>query len=211
MKHLLIIAAAMAAAVSFADEPSKEKPEGRRQFRREGAMRRFQNAGNGGFAQREINGAWLLKSLTNKENLRELNVDEEKIEALTGKCEELLKKSAAIESQIRQLSRKQAADMRKFVNGELENADELLKQVDDIALLRADQGRLSIESILFLRSNLSKEQLSSVMKMLNKRGMERRRFRGVERPGEDGRHPRGNRDRGARTFESQSSRKSAEG
>lgn len=210
MKHLLIILTALVATNLFADEAASQKPEARRQFRREGAMRRFDN-GNMGAFRPEINGTWLLKSLTNKEKLLELNVDEEKIDALIKKCEELMKKNAEIESQIRQISRKQVADMRKFVNGEIDNAEELLKQVDDIALLRADQGRLSIESILFLRSNLSKEQLSSVMKMLNRRGMERRRMGGGNRPG-DGFNSRfrANRDKGGPSPEAASSRKPVE-
>ena len=58
-----------------------------------------------------------------------------------------------------------------------------MDKIDEVAKLRAEQGRLSVRAIVVLRDNLSPEQLEKAREFILARGRERGRMRQGMGPG----------------------------
>jgi hypothetical protein len=191
MKKLLVAAVlAVSAGVIIADEAKTSQSErGHRPRQQRRSMEGRQVLG-----QAAHNGSMILMALSNPELVDELKLDEETLAKLKEKSKELLEKRFKIEEKIRELSLKQVKLMKQLVDGELQDTKELNEQIDEIALLRADQGRLAIESIVWARQHFSKEQIDAATEFMKKKGGAMFRNRNGDRGGRFGRMR--NRDEG---------------
>ena len=99
-------------------------------------------------------------------------------EKIAGKAAELKAKGDELGKKIRELSHEQAMMMGEFIKNRSADAAPLLAKIDEIAKLRAEQGKLAVQSILALRENLTDEQIESVKKFIFERGRDRMNRRG---------------------------------
>lgn len=166
-KPMLIVASALAAVCAFAQESDKpvRAPEGRPPKRQLQGLP--PNAG-----------MWIPKMLSNKEVLARIGVADEAVaEKIAAELSAFEARGGEIERRIRDLSREQA----KLFRGLIEDKDADPKPVTDligqIAELRAEQGRISVEAMIALRDNLTKEQMEKAFELVRNRGAERRRER----------------------------------
>jgi len=183
MKKLTLLAAALSATALLAqDAPGPRAPREAREPR----------------PQRQAlmpnSGIWVAKMLSNPKALDEIGVTGEGERGkISKKLAELNAKGAEIERQIRELSLEQAELFKKVLSDKSADGAPLLEKVGEIASLRAEQGRLSVSAILFLRDTLTQDQLEKAVKLIDERGRERGRLRSPS-PFDGERKPRDHKD-----------------
>lgn len=194
MKKLTIMTVAvLAAACVFAQEEPRPEPE-MEHMPKMGERRGGPRGERHGGPKEELRGGpmgagpWVAQMLAGGDNLEKIGVTDEALrESLRNDLAALKEKSDAIEKQIREVSREQAKLMRELMKDRSRSADEVLAKIDEVSKLRAEQGRLAVQSIVLLRDKLSAEQLQAAHKLIMERGRARGRMR-MEEHGEKGRH-----------------------
>ena len=192
MKKLaVIIVAALATACVVAQDRPNRGPHGR--------------GGDGGRPHPAMGpnaGMWVPRMFSSKAALEKIGVTDE---ALRMRILEGLRRHKEqgdeIEQKIREISREQAESMRNLLQDKEADPKAVMDKIDEVAKLRAKQGRLSVKSILVLRDNLTPEQLEKARELLRERGRERGSMRrgGRDHDGESPeRGARGERPRGER-------------
>ena len=149
--------------------------------------------------------AWVAHVLSSRENLSKIGVTDAAVcDKLIGELATIKEKSDALEKQVRVISREQAQLMRELMDDKSKDAKPVLDKIDEVAKLRAEQGRLAVKAIIVARDNLSEEQLKQARTLIRERGFQRGRMRRGEggRP-EGGRHgQKGKRSKKSATSES---------
>ena len=134
-------------------------------------------------------GPWVAQLLCNSENLDKIGVTDEALRGkLTLELQPIKDKGNVLEKQIREISREQAQLMRELFAEKGRDAKPVLDKIDEVARLRAEQGRLAVKAILVARDNLSPEQLKKAQELIREGGHQRGRMRRGEfgRPGAGG-------------------------
>ncbi len=197
MKKILVLTAAVLATVGVMAQDAP-KPEGGAAPHRAGGHPPF---GPGAMMQN----AWVARVLSSRENLAKIGVTDAAVcDKLIGELTAIREKSDALEKQVRGISREQAQLMRDLMEDKSKDAKPVLDKIDEVAKLRAEQGRLAVKAILLARDNLSEEQLKQARSLIREGGLQRGRMRRGEggRP-EGGRHgPNGKRARKSQQPES---------
>ena len=137
-------------------------------------------------------GPWVAHMLSLEDNLEKIGVEnKEQCEKLRSQLKALKKRSSEIEKKVREVSREQAKMMRTFMQNKSCNAEDIYAKIDELAKLRSEQGRISVESMALLRDNLTPEQLKAAQRLI----MRGARYRGGREGGPGGeRFRRGGRD-----------------
>ena len=126
-----------------------------------------------------MEGPWVLKMFADPEKLEKAGVTDAAVrEKLVATVTELKTKGEEIQKKVRELSREQAMLMGELMKNRGADASQVLSKIDEIAQLRAEQGKLSVQSILAVRDNLTDEQIAAVKKLLFERGRDRMNRRG---------------------------------
>lgn len=136
-------------------------------------------------------GAWVPRMLSSKANLEKIGVTDEALRTkLLGELKPLKEQGDQLEQKVREISREQAQLMRGLLNDKGSDPKAVMDKIDEVAKLRAEQGRLSVKAMLVLRDNLSPEQLAKAREYILERGRERGRMRrGGMGPGGERRGP----------------------
>ena len=134
-------------------------------------------------------GAWVPRMLASKASLEKIGVTDEALRTkLLAEFKPLKEQGDVLEQRIRDISREQAHLMRGLLQDKGSDPKAVVEKIDEVAKLRAEQGRLSVRALLLLRDNLSPEQLVKAREFILERGRERGRMRrggmgpGGERP-----------------------------
>ncbi|MBR0057451.1 MAG: hypothetical protein IJP66_09000 [Kiritimatiellae bacterium] len=190
-KSTVMMAAAIVSACAMAQDNGAGQPgkPGRAE-----APRRHQ----AGAAMMPSAGMWVPKMLSSKETLAKIGVtDEAEAERLAAAFGDFESQGLELEAKIREISREQAGLFGELLRGKEADPESVMGKIDEIAELRAKQGRLSVQSIIFLRDSLTQEQIDKALALVRERGRERNHMRleppqGARRPmPRDGRGPRG--------------------
>ena len=185
----MFIAVALAAACVLAQEgPRRGKGGGRRARGERPPAGERPHAG----PMMHAPGAWVPRMLSTKENLAKIDVTDEALCAkLLGEFKPMKEKGDELEQKIRAISREQAQMMRALLKDKSADPKAVMDKIDEVAKLRAEQGRLSVRALLVLRDNLTPEQLKKAHEFIHERGRERGRMRrGMGEPPPDGSAPR---------------------
>ena len=135
-------------------------------------------------------GAWVPRMLASKASLEKIGVTDEALSAkLLGEIKPLKEQGDELERKIRDVSREQAQMMRELLKDKGSDPKAVMDKVDEVAKLRAEQGRLSVKAMIVLRDNLSPEQLAKAREYILERGRERGRMRRGMGPGGERRGP----------------------
>ena len=142
-------------------------------------------------------GPWAIQLLSSKETLEKIGVtDAELQQKILAALAPLNEKGDALERQVREISRDQFQQMRALFDDDAKDPKSVLGVIDEVAKLRAEQGKLIVKAVQVLREHLSKEQLAKIRALVFERGRDRGMVRrgGKEGGGEHrGRPPRGGR------------------
>jgi len=136
-------------------------------------------------------GAWVPRMLANKASLEKIGVTDEALRTkLLAEFKPLKEQGDVLEQRIRDISREQAHMMRGLLQDKGSDPKGVMEKIDEVAKLRAEQGRLSVRAIILLRDNLSPEQLAKAREFILEHGRERGRMRrGGMGPGGERRGP----------------------
>lgn len=130
-------------------------------------------------------GPWVAQILASGGNLEKIGVeDEELCKKLQSELKALRKKNLEAEKKIREVSREQAKMMRTFLKDKSCSAEDIYAKIDEVARLRAEQGRLAVQSMELLRDNLTQEQIKAAQRLIMEGARKRGRMR---RGGDEGR------------------------
>jgi hypothetical protein len=133
-------------------------------------------------------GAWVPRMLSNKANLEKIGVTDDALcTKLMAEFKPLKEQGDVLEKKIREVSFEQYKMMQGLFNDKGSDPKAVMDKVDEVAKLRAEQGRLSVRALVVLRDNLSPEQLEKARALVLERGRERGRMRHGMRP--DGNRP----------------------
>lgn len=166
-KSIIIAAVAVAAACAFAQEA--DKPEcGQKGKPQKPHMQAFMpNAG-----------MWIPKMFSDKGIFEKIGLtDEAAVEKISADLAALESRGCDIEGKIRELSREQSKLFMKLLKDGDADQKQVMDIIDEIAKLRAEQGRISVEAIMVLRSGLTQEQMEKALELVRERGGERHRMR----------------------------------
>ena len=199
MKKLCFVAA-LVSAVAFAQEQQAPEPpcggkgaceQGRPyKFGRKGPRKGPEQCGQqqcgpqqgpkrGPGLMGQMGGPWVLGFFSDAEKLAKAGVTDAAVcEKIAAKAAELKAKGDELGKKIHDLSREQAMMIGEFIKNRSADAAPLLAKIDEIARLRAEQGKLGVQSILALRENLTDEQIEAVKKFIFERGRDRMNRRG---------------------------------
>ena len=129
-------------------------------------------------------GAWVPRMLADKASLEKIGVTDEALSTkILAELKPLKEQGDVLEKKIREISREQAQLMRGLLNDKASDPKPAMDKIDEVAKLRAEQGRLSVRAIVVLRDNLSPEQLEKAREFILERGRERGRMRQGMGPG----------------------------
>ena len=134
-------------------------------------------------------GAWVPRMLSNKASLEKIGVTDEALSTkLLAELKPLREQGDLLEQKIREVSREQAKLMQGLLKDKGSDPKPVMEKIDEVAKLRAEQGRLSVRALVVLRDNLSPEQLAKARELVLEHGRERGKMRrggmgpGGERP-----------------------------
>ena len=131
-------------------------------------------------------GAWVPRMLADKASLEKIGVMDEALGTkILAELKPLREQGDVLEKKIREISREQAQLMRGLLKDKASDPKAAMDKIDEVAKLRAEQGRLSVRAIVVLRDNLSPEQLEKAREFILERGRERGRMRQGMGPGRE--------------------------
>lgn len=174
MKRIMItVIAALALSFAFAEgkphRPSGSGPKGEEMHQAQGERHSMMMMHAG---------PWVARMMSNKANLEKIGItDEEMLKKVLSPLLKLKEKGDDLEKKVREVSREQAQMMREMFEGREIEEKEVFGKINEVAKLRAEQGKLSVKAILVLRENLSKEQLEKARALIFERGRERGQMR----------------------------------
>ena len=129
-------------------------------------------------------GAWVPRMLSTKASLEKIGVTDEAVSAkLLAELKPLKEQGDVLERKIREVSRDQAQLMRGLLKDKGADPKAVMDRIDEVAKLRAEQGRLSVRALVALRDNLAPEQLEKARAFILEHGRERGRMRHGMGPG----------------------------
>ena len=135
-----------------------------------------------------MQGAWVPRMLSNKANLEKIGVTDVALcTKLLAELKPLKEQGEMLEKKLHEVSREQFRMMQGLLKDKGADSTAVMDKIDEVAKLRAEQGRLSVRALVVLRDNLSPEQLEKARAFIMERGRERGRMRhgmgpGGERP-----------------------------
>ena len=131
-------------------------------------------------------GAWVPRMLADKASLEKIGVTDGALcTKLLAELKPLKEQGDVLEKKIREISREQAQLMRGLLKDKSSDPKAAMDKIDEVAKLRAEQGRLSVRALIVLRDNLSSEQLEKAREFILERGRERGRMRQGMGPGRE--------------------------
>lgn len=132
-------------------------------------------------------GAWVPRMLASRANLEKIGVTDVALcTKIIGELKPLKEQGDMLEQRIRAISHEQVTLMRGLLNDKASDPKAVMDKIDEVAKLRAEQGRLSVRAFVVLRDNLTPEQLTKAREFILERGRERGRMRrGGMGPGGD--------------------------
>ncbi|MBQ6337646.1 MAG: hypothetical protein IJI36_00755 [Kiritimatiellae bacterium] len=131
-------------------------------------------------------GAWVPRMLADKASLEKIGVTDGALcTKLLAELKPLKEQGDVLEKKIREISREQAQLMRGLLKDKASDPKAAMDKIDEVAKLRAEQGRLSVRALVVLRDNLSSEQLEKAREFILERGRERGRMRQGMGPGRE--------------------------
>ncbi len=131
-------------------------------------------------------GAWVPRMLADKASLEKIGVTDGALcTKLLAELKPLKEQGDVLEKKIREISREQAQLMRGLLKDKASDPKTAMDKIDEVAKLRAEQGRLSVRALVVLRDNLSSEQLEKAREFILERGRERGRMRQGMGPGRE--------------------------
>ena len=131
-------------------------------------------------------GAWVPRMLADKASLEKIGVTDGALcTKLLAELKPLKEQGDMLEKKIREISREQAQLMRGLLKDKASDPKTAMDKIDEVAKLRAEQGRLSVRALVVLRDNLSSEQLEKAREFILERGRERGRMRQGMGPGRE--------------------------
>ena len=139
-------------------------------------------------------GIWVTRMLSSKHGLERIGVTDPALcDKIIAAMAPLKEKGDALEQKIRALAREQAELTRGLLEDKTREPKPVMEKIDEVARLRAKQGKLSVNALLILRDNLPPEQLAKAKSMILERGRERMFGAGPRGEGHEGmrRGPRG--------------------
>ena len=135
-----------------------------------------------------MQGAWVPRMLSNKASLEKIGVTDVALcTKLLAELKPLKEQGEMLEKKLHEVSREQFRMMQGLLKDKGADSTAVMDKIDEVAKLRAEQGRLSVRALVVLRDNLSPEQLEKARAFIMERGRERGRMRhgmgpGGERP-----------------------------
>ena len=170
----MIIVAVLATACVLAQEKPRRGRGGGRPHGERPAMGERPLAG----PMMHAAGAWVPRMLASKASLEKIGVTDEALRTkLLAEFKPLKEQGDVLEQRVREISREQAQLMRGLLKDKASDPKAVMDKIDEVAKLRAEQGRLSVRAMLVLRDNLSPEQLEKAREFILERGRERGRMR----------------------------------
>lgn len=131
-------------------------------------------------------GAWVPRMLADKASLEKIGVTDGALcTKLLAELKPLKEQGDVLEKKIREISREQAQLMRGLLKDKASDPKAAMDKIDEVAKLRAEQGRLSVRALVVLRDNLSSDQLEKAREFILERGRERGRMRQGMGPGRE--------------------------
>ena len=131
-------------------------------------------------------GAWVPRMLADKASLEKIGVTDGALcTKLLAELKPLKEQGDVLEKKIREISREQAQLMRGLLKDKASDPKTAMDKIDEVAKLRAEQGRLSVRALVVLRDNLSSDQLEKAREFILERGRERGRMRQGMGPGRE--------------------------
>ena len=183
MKKLgIVIVAALATVCVLAQD--RPRRGGKHQRGERAAMGERPMHGPGPMMQ----GAWVPRMLSNKASLEKIGVTDVALcTKLLAELKPLKEQGEMLEKKLHEVSREQFRMMQGLLRDKGADSKAVMEKIDEVAKLRAEQGRLSVRALVVLRDNLSPEQLEKARAFIMERGRERGRMRhgmgpGGERP-----------------------------
>ena len=183
MKKLgIVIVAALATVCVLAQD--RPRRGGKHQRGERAAMGERPMHGPGPMMQ----GAWVPRMLSSKASLEKIGVADEALSTkLLAELKPLKVQGDMLEKKLHEVSREQFRMMQGLLRDKGADSKAVMEKIDEVAKLRAEQGRLSVRALVVLRDNLSPEQLEKARAFIMERGRERGRMRhgmgpGGERP-----------------------------
>jgi len=183
MKKLgIVIVAALATVCVLAQD--RPRRGGKHQRGERAAMGERPMHGPGPMMQ----GAWVPRMLSSKASLEKIGVADEALSTkLLAELKPLKEQGDMLEKKLHEVSREQFRMMQGLLRDKGADSKAVMEKIDEVAKLRAEQGRLSVRALVVLRDNLSPEQLEKARAFIMERGRERGRMRhgmgpGGERP-----------------------------
>ena len=170
MKKIAFLATVLlSAATIFAQE--REEP-GRRTPRPEGNRNQVKS-----FTPNA--GSWVTGMFSRPEVIEKIGVTDDALKAkIAEELRKLHTRGVEIERTIRELSIKQAELFKAVLSDKDADTAPLFAKIDEIATLRTLQGKLSVEALVFLRDNLTPEQIAKAIELVENFGKERGKMRG---------------------------------
>ena len=135
-----------------------------------------------------MQGAWVPRMLSNKASLEKIGVTDVALcTKLLAELKPLKEQGEMLEKKLHEVSREQFRMMQGLLKDKGADSTAVMDKIDEVAKLRAEQGRLSVRALVVLRDNLSPEQLEKARAFIMERGRDRGRMRhgmgpGGERP-----------------------------
>ena len=174
---IVIVAALATVSVLAQDRPRRG---GRQQRGERPAAGEHQMRGHGNMMQ----GAWVPRMLSSQVSLEKIGVTDEALRTkLLAELKPLKEQGELLERKLHEVSREQFQQMRALLKDKSADPKAVMDKIDEVAKLRAEQGRLSVRALVVLRDNLSPEQLEKARTLVMERGRERGMMRHGMRPG----------------------------
>ena len=176
MKKLIIISAAVLSAASLFAQERPQRINGS-----DGAERQMPRSGM--MPMHEADGMWILRMFSNKAILTKLGVtDEAVLKKIQDGLGALKKRNADLSKKIRDASRAQTKLIHELLTDKSIATKAATDNVEELARLRAEQGRLAIEAVVLLHENLTDEQMKKMRRLVAERGRARERVRTEAKP-----------------------------
>lgn len=147
--------------------------------------------GAGGFDQNDM----MVRMITNQRVLEELGLDAALREKIQFGIREIDNEQVEIQAGIQRLQQQEADLLLALLENREDTGEELAKIIDQIALNRAEIAKLPIKSLVYLRDQLTDDQLAKLIGLYKERRdrfnqrMEQFNNRGQRGPGQNGQPP----------------------
>lgn len=122
-------------------------------------------------------GGWVAKCILRNSFIKEANITSNQVSALQVALNEIAARQQSLETNITAIAKKQGALGKEILNKPGADAAPLLACVDEIAKLRGEQAKLSIQTLIVIRETLDDAQRAKVQEFLRAEGRQRMKER----------------------------------